>query len=126
MKIIVLVFATICLSAAALADDTTTVTCHYDNYGDNNGFHRVKKTFILTFIVDSNKGVAYMVGNNGSAEVKMFSSGSGKGLTLIEVTGAGNIMTTTIDAKRVSVHSRNTVIDGDLVPSQYYGKCVYK
>jgi hypothetical protein len=52
---------------------------------------------------------------------------SGEGITFIEITGGGNVMTTTIDQKMVSAHSRNTVVlGGDLLPSQYYGKCVSK
>lgn len=65
-----------------------------------------------------------MVGNQGSAEVKMLISELG--FTFIEITGAGNVITTTIDSAGDSVHSRNTVIGGKLVPTQYYGNCKFK
>jgi hypothetical protein len=51
---------------------------------------------------------------------------SEEGYTFIEITKAGNVMTTTIDAKLKTCHSRNTVILGELVPTQYYGTAVIK
>ena len=41
----------------------------------------------------------------------------------IEFTGSGNVVTTTITEKGVSVHSRNSVVFGKLIPSQYYRTC---
>ena len=49
-----------------------------------------------------------------------------KGISFIEITPAGNAMTTAIDATGASVHSRNTIIEGILTPTQYYGKCEFK
>ena len=77
--------------------------------------------FNLTFIVDGENNTAYMVGNNGSAEIAILSS-SGN-INFLEVTDTGNMMTTTIDSKLKSVHSRNSVLFGDLIASQYYGSC---
>ncbi len=63
-------------------------------------------------------------GNNGSSEVIAFSSKDR--ISFVEVTATKNIMSTAIDSKLNSVHSRNSVIAGKLVPSQYYGKCKIK
>jgi len=62
-----------------------------------------------------------MVGNNGSSEVHLVPSPFGP--TFIEVTQAGNVMTTAIATDGDSVHSRGTRMQGGLVPSQYYGHC---
>jgi len=106
---------------------TSTLICKYPNYSDKKGAHRTKDNFSLTFIIDSDKGTAYMLGNSGSTEVPFIRSGiSGEGLTFIEITPAGNVMTTTVDAENNSVHSRNTVVVGKLVPCQYYGTCAFK
>lgn len=113
------------LSVASLSfAGTSTLVCDYSKYSDEEGVHSVKDKFTLTFIVDKEKGTAYIFGNQGSAEVDMLPSEFG--FTFIEITDAGNVMTTTIDSVGDSVHSRNTVIRGKLVPTQYYGKCKFK
>lgn len=115
------------LPVPALAD-TIRLVCKYPNYSDKKGAHRTRDDFTLTFIVDLDKGTAYMVGNQRSTEVRAFRSGVSKeGLTFMEITPDGNVMTTTVlDPKGDSVHSRNTVVAGELVPTQYYGTCVFK
>jgi len=65
-----------------------------------------------------------MLGNNGSAEVKLLKFSSQ--LAFLEVTAADNLMTTAIDSKLSSVHSRNLVMFGEMLPSRYYGKCKIK
>jgi hypothetical protein len=105
--------------------ETETFICKYSTYSDGNGTHKVKDKFILTFIVDMTKKVAYMLGNQGSEEVALIPSAVGKGISFVEITGLGNVMTTAIDAKGNSVHSRNTILDGGIVPTQYYGKCEF-
>jgi len=45
------------------------------------------------------------------------------GITLIEVLPTGAVQTTTIAKDGRSVHSRHSIIIGDLVPSQYFGQC---
>jgi hypothetical protein len=105
--------------------ETDTFACIYKTYSDETGLHEAKKQFKLIFIIDSAKETAYMIGNQGSTDVTLFHSGEG-GISFVEVTPAGNIMTTTIDSKGTSVHSRNTVFGSEIVPSQYYGECVLK
>ncbi|MBL4798970.1 MAG: hypothetical protein JKY50_16265 [Oleispira sp.] len=79
---------------------------------------------MLNFIVDQESKKSYMLGNNGSTEVKLFESSDQ--LVFIQLTDTGNIMTTTITRKLKSVHSRNSVMLDELIPSQYYGKCEIK
>jgi len=104
--------------------DTTTYSCNYTTYSDREGSHKVKKKFELNFIVDKAAGKSYLLGNNGSSEVKLLESGDQ--LAFLEVTATGNLMTTAIDSKHNSVHSRNSVMFGEMLPSQYYGKCEVK
>lgn len=103
---------------------TTTYSCNYTTYSDQEGNHKVEKTFELNFIVDKPAGKSYLLGNNGSTEVKLLESNDQ--IALLEVTASGNFMTTAIDSKLNSVHSRNSVMFGEILPSQYYGKCEVK
>jgi hypothetical protein len=103
----------------------TIICCDYTSYSTEKGKHKVKDKFVLIFLVDRTENTAYIIRNQGSAEVTFIPSAFG-GITFIEVTEFGNVMTTTIDAKRDSVHSRNTILDGGIVSTQYYGKCVFK
>jgi len=123
---ILITFLVLMLAAVSMVSaQTQTLVCDYPVYVDKSGAHRVKDKFVLTFIIDSAKNAAYIVGNNGSAPVRRV-DGDGGLMTFIEITGAGNVMTTTITLQRESVHSRNTTLAGVLVPSQYYGKCIDK
>jgi hypothetical protein len=97
--------------------ETRTYTCNYPSYSDGNRIQKVEKEFKLIFIFDTSKKTVCMVGNMGSTEVSVSPVVSG-GFTFIEITGGGNVMTTSIDSKLNSVHSRNTIIDGELVSAQ--------
>ena len=114
----------LCVALPTFAQATETWFCDYPRYSDEEGSHRVKNKFVLTFIVDSKNDKAYIVGDQGSDEVHILSSGAG--LSFIEITPIGNVMSTTIDSNLRSVHSRNTVIGGELIPTQYYGTCQLK
>ena len=122
----------IILAASALASSpdataaTTTFNCRYTAYSDEEGLHAAKKPFGLTFLLAPETNKAYMLGNNGSAEVSLIPNLLESGFTLIEITPAGNVMTTTIATKGKSVHSRNGILFGELAPSQYYGECSQK
>ena len=99
-------------------------SCNYTSYSDQEGNHKVKKKFELNFIVDKDAGKSYLLCNAGSAEVKSFVLEDR--VVFLEITAAGNLMSTAIDSKLNSVHSRNVIMYGELLPSQYYGKCVVK
>ncbi len=104
------------------ADNTMAFTCDYQLIASQEGLKKPSQGFVLRFVVDTNKNSAYMLGNIGSVEVTMISTQGG--ITFVEVTEVGNVMTTTVANNGDSVHSRNSIVLGDLVPSQYYGKCV--
>jgi len=101
-----------------------TYICNYSSYSDQDGNHKVKEKFELVFVTDEDTGQSYLIGNNGTEKVEEFVLKDR--VSFLEVTQTGNIMTTAIDIELSSVHSRNTIIAGKLIPSQYYGKCVIK
>ena len=125
MKLIVYIFTIIFIinfSVSALAIET--YQCKYPTYSDKEGNHK-DNNFNLTFTFDKNTGKAYIIGNNGNAEVIYINKKMGK--AFIEITDSGSVMTTTINKKMNSVHSRNSIMfTGDLIPSQYYGSCIKK
>ena len=113
------------LAASPLTEavDLTTYKCTYDKYSDGEQIKATDEIFSLIFVTDK-KGEATLVGNNGSSKVMGFWNQSGQGVSFVEVTPIGNIMTTVIDSAKKSVHSRHTLVDGHVVPSQYYSECV--
>jgi len=104
---------------------TDTIFCQYGKYADEDGVHSVSGKFELTFIIDAENKKAYIVGNQGSDDVALIPSRAGM-MSFVEVTDAGNVMSTAIDADLKSVHSRNSIIFGKLAASQYYGECAIK
>ena len=98
--------------------------CDYKSFSDNKGLHAVESPFTMTFVVDPAANKAYMVGKLGTADLMIVPNASG--LTLIEVTETGNVMVTAILPNGQSMHSRNTIMGDELIPSQYYGRCVVK
>jgi hypothetical protein len=126
MKNIILLILMLVFIPTLVYGDTETFICNYSTYSDANGNHKVTDKFVLTFIVDMTKKTAYMLGSQGTEEVTLIPSGVGEGVSFFEITGVGNVMTTAIDSKGKSVHSRNTIINGEIVPTQYYGKCEFK
>lgn len=100
---------------------TVTYYCKYLLYSDMEGLHQAEEDFLLTFVIDSQLNTAFMTGNNGSSTVVVVNGSDG--LTFIQETQTGNVMATTITSELKSVHSRNSVIFGELIPSQYYGSC---
>lgn len=104
--------------------DTTTYECDYASYSDESGVQQPKTPFRMTFLVDASTKKAYLIGSAGSSEVSLVPNTNG--LTFVETTPSGNVMVTAITSKGASVHSRGSIILGDLVPSQYYGTCQKK
>jgi hypothetical protein len=109
----------LCFSVFANADPITYI-CAYPTWSDEDGNHPAND-FNLTFIVDSENETAYMLGNLGTSEIIFLPKITGT--NFLEMSDTGNIYTTTIDDNLNSVHSRNSVILGQLLASQYYGGC---
>ncbi len=95
--------------------------CKYPSYSNINGNHK-DDNFKLLFLIEENEEKAYIIGNLQKVEVLKIDRGMG--ISIIEITALGNIMTTVISKDMKSVHSRNTIGPmGNLIPSQYYGSC---
>ena len=54
--------------------------------------------------------------------VDMIYSSSG-GMAFIEKKSGADVLTTSIDKRGRSVHSRNIIVGGQISPTQYYGRC---
>ena len=113
------------LSVAGETADPTSFTCNFTLSASPDGLEENKKPMTLRFIIDNEAKKSYFIGNNGSSDVITINN-QGGGVSFIEITKTGNIMTTTITSSRQAVHSRNSNILGDLVPSQQYGECDIK
>jgi hypothetical protein len=103
---------------------TGTLTCTYSSYASDKGVYELDEDLVLRFVIDKATDKAYLVGDNGTSEVQMIQSRAG--ISFLEVTGSGNLMTTAVDLSGTSVHSRNALLDGGLVASQSYGWCHFK
>lgn len=102
---------------------TTSFTCNFPTAASPSGVKKEAKPFEMRFISDTQTKKAYIVGNNGSSEVTAIQNQSG-GVTFVEITDSGNVMVTAIATSGEAVHSRNGIMSGKIIPSQYYGNCV--
>ncbi|MDJ0668497.1 MAG: hypothetical protein QNJ61_14515 [Desulfobacterales bacterium] len=104
--------------------ESLTIECTYSTFSDKDGRRELSEPFEVTFIIDPAKESVYVVGDRGSGKVDQV-AGEG-GLSFIEITDNGSVITTTFDSNGASVHSRNTTLNGILIPWQYYGRCIFK
>jgi hypothetical protein len=111
----------ISLFAIPTIAEIVTFECDYPTYSDKEGKH-IAKEFQLTLIWDTTAKKAYLRGNSGSTELAMLPHS--EGVNFLELTGTGNLTTTTVLDSGESVHSRNSAIFGSFVASQYYGNCL--
>jgi hypothetical protein len=90
--------------------------CSYKRGGDPNG-----EDFALRFTLDTVTKEAFMVGNAGLSKVVVVDGAYG--LTSLEYLPTGAVQTTTITTGGNSVHSRHSMMQDKLLPSQYLGSC---
>ena len=67
-------------------------------------------------------GEAFMKGNAGMSKLELHTGEEAWTFSDKLFTGAVQIITVLKDSL-VSVHSRHSVVFGEFIPSQYYGKC---
>jgi len=103
---------------------SVTYTCRYPTYADDKGVHKSDDDLKLVFLIDSSNETAKMLSGDGRpyVNVDMLYSPSG-GMALIEKKSGADVLTTSIDTRGRSVHSRNIIVDGQISPAQYYGRC---
>jgi len=77
----------------------------------------------MIFHMDDVDGSAFIIGNNGVAEVQAISGN--RATSFVERLPSGAVQVTVIDLTTTrAVHSRHTVkLGGGILPSQYYGTC---
>jgi lauroyl/myristoyl acyltransferase len=104
--------------------ESVTWTCRYATYADKEGIHKSEGELKLVFRVDSSTETAKIVSNDGKTEasVDMMYSPSG-GLSFVEKKSGADVLTTSIDKNGRSVHSKNVIVDGQIAPAQFYGRC---
>lgn len=109
------------LASAAKAEIPVRISCVFPVYSSPDVSSKPAADFRFEFLIDKGMGTALMLGNFATVSVGIHSGDNG--WTFIEYLASGSIQTTTITDSGSAVHSRNTIIDNDLVPSQYYGSC---
>lgn len=126
MKPAMLLATMTCILPVAALADPLAMFCKFDRVANPDQVSAPIERFEMTFIIDPDKhaAYAYMVGGLGTSTVQVIQNAGG--LTFLEITATGNVMTTTVLDNGRAVHSRNTVIIDELLPPQYYGKCTTK
>ena len=98
-------------------------SCDFPKFASPEGLSPAK-SFSMEFAYDTISEKAVLIGNAGVTQV--FPMNGRDGISFVEMLVTGAVQTTTVTKSGKAVHSRNTLIDGDLVPSQYYGQCEIK
>lgn len=120
------VFLAAALAALASAPgayaSALSMTCAFDHRcGAEQGCGATELSMIFHF--DDATGAAFVIGNNGVAEVQVIEGPDAT--SFVERLPSGAVQVTVIDRIGLhAVHSRNTVPEGGAIePSQYYGAC---
>jgi phage gp36-like protein len=108
-------------SAAVAAANTESYACRFATEASPTGVTKPASPLELRFVHDIAAEKAYLMGNAGSSQVGVIDNKNG--ISFLEITAAGNVMTTTITTQGEAVHSRNGIMMNKLIPSQYYGRC---
>ncbi|WP_368507910.1 hypothetical protein [Bradyrhizobium lupini] len=109
-----------CIPSERVHADTLRWICKYDAMASPTGVQR--ENFKLEFALDTLTKRAVLIGNAGLSDVGFFNGD--QAITFEEKLAGGAVQTTSIshtDGK--SVHSRHSILNGNFVPSQYYGAC---
>jgi hypothetical protein len=121
-QIFVLTTVTVVLTTPSLSlAEAINLECTFIAASNEEGRMTLEEPFVLKFAYDTVTETAVLIGNNGIANVTPL-RGEDK-ITFVEVTPTGTVQTTTI-AGSGAVHSRNSVIGGQIAASQYYGSCI--
>ena len=99
-----------------------TVTCDFYTCATPEGIKKAEDGFKgMRFVFNSDETTGVMLGNAGESKVLIVHGEDS--ITFIQVDPW--VTSTTIELNSLKVvHSRNTVLVGDIIPSQYYGKAV--
>lgn len=106
-------------SAQAFAE-VVTYACEFDYRIDEDG--KAPEHMRLIFTIDTITQRGFMQGNLGISDVEIFVGDEAFSFT--EKIASGSIQTTTITRDGLAVHSRNTVMLGEIVAVQHFGICI--
>ena len=115
-----LVFMNMAVPSSVQAE-VLTWNCSFDKRVVEDGVATEKMQLI--FKVDTVSQKAYMEGNVGIVEVD-FVLGD-EAFSFVQNVASGAVQTTTITRDGAVVHSRNTVLFGEIVAAQHFGRCEY-
>lgn len=101
------------------AAEVVTYACQFEFRVDEEG--RSEERFPLLFKIDTLSHRAVMEGNAGLVDVEIYVGD--EAFSFMEKVGSGTVQTTTITRDGLAVHSRNTVILGEIVAAQHFGRC---
>jgi len=118
-RTLAIAMALCCANQEALAQ-TIRFTCEFRTQATQKGVETIRP-FRLEFTIDPTTGKAILVGNAGMESVIVVRGENG--LTFLEQIATGAVQSTTIAKNGTAVHSRHTLIAGELVPAQMYGQC---
>lgn len=117
-----MLFLVLVIVASTSAEAATTgYVCKFAVEASPKGLAKQATPFELRYVVDTSTKKAYLLGNAGSSEVEVITNTDG--ISFVEITNSGNVMVTAISTSGEAVHSRNSIMFKELIPSQYYGKC---
>lgn len=102
--------------------EVLTWNCSFEERVDEDGVAMEK--MLLIFKVDTISQKAYMEGNVGIVEVGFFLGD--EAFSFVQDVASGAVQTTTITRDGAVVHSRNTVLFGEIVAAQHFGHCAYE
>lgn len=102
--------------------EVLTWNCDFTYRLDEEG--RTEELMPLVFKVDTVSGRALMEGNAGIVDVELHIGDAN--FSFMEKLGSGAVQTTTITRDGLAVHSRNTVILGELIAAQHFGRCRFE
>ena len=110
--------AVLAFPACPVTAGILTWSCTVQKIGDEEA-----EPLPLTFRLDTVTRRAIVVGNSGFSDVQMHIGDDA--FSFMETLESGAVHTTTITRDGLALHSRNTVIAGEFVPSQSTGRCSF-
>lgn len=120
MKKIAIAATLTCAFAQEGSAEVLKWNCHFEERSTLDGVDA--ESMLLKFTVDTVSQRAFMEGNAGFVEVEIYVGDSA--FSFAEKVGSGAIQTTTVTMDGLAVHSRNTVISGEIVAAQHFGRCL--
>ncbi|MGI9227979.1 MAG: hypothetical protein ACR2PU_04215 [Gammaproteobacteria bacterium] len=123
MKALIFIFVLFFAFSQKAYSALTTITCDYDTFASVQQVEPTTEIMQLIFTVDTETSDAQVIRKNSITDVDLYPTGGG--FTFVEINERGNVLTTTVDIHGKSAHSRNTILDSELIPSQFYGSCDY-